>query len=296
VIIRGWIGKVLKEQSGARMKRGTTESVEVIHHGIEKCDFESKQIRETEVIVGTLNIAHGRGGSGHQVLMSPEKIRHNLEVIADLFRTESSHIFALQEADLRSIWTGNINQVHCLAERAGYAASVAGAHMQRFKLCYGTALLSSVPLTNPVSITFRAERPLPPKGAVIATFYLGGDNPIPVDIVSLHLDFARAGTRYRQICELMDLLASRDNLAIVMGDFNCDWASEHSALRLIARERSLSCFDPHNNSLETFRLRGSRLDWILISKELEFVDYRVLSALVSDHRPVIATIRRRSGE
>jgi len=273
------------------MKRGTTEAVEIIRHGKGGNGLESDLMTEAEVMVGTLNIAHGRGVSGHQALMSSDRIRRNLGKIASLFRAERSHIFAIQEADLRSIWTGYIDQVRYLAEEAGYTSSVAGAHMRRFRLSYGTALLSSIPLANPISITFRTERPLPPKGAVIATFYLGKDQLIPVDIVSVHLDFARAGTRYRQIAELIELLASRNNPCIVMGDFNCDWQSEHSALRIIARECCLSGFDPHNNALETFRPRGNRLDWILVSREFEFVEHRVLSDPVSDHRPVIARIR-----
>lgn len=283
-----------EKETGIGMKRATSETVEVIRHGVDSGAFDSILKTDTEVIVGTLNIAHGRGVRGHQALMKPEKIKHNLRRIASLFKEERSHIFGIQEADLRSIWTGNIDQVRYLAEESGYTLSVAGAHMQRFRLCYGTALLSSIPLTNPISITFKTERPLPPKGAVIATFYLGKGTRIPVDIVSLHLDFARVGTRYRQISEVINLLASRNNPCIVMGDFNCNWLSEYSALRIMARERDLSAFDPHNNSLDTFRPRGNRLDWILISRELEFVEYRVLSEPVSDHRPVIARVRIQS--
>jgi endonuclease/exonuclease/phosphatase family metal-dependent hydrolase len=149
-------------------------------------------------------------------------------------------------------------------------------------------------LTNPVSITFRPEKPLPPKGAVIATFYLGRDKLVPVDIVSVHLDFARAGTRFRQISELVELLASRNNPCIVMGDFNCDWISEKSALRIIAKELNLTGYDPYDDTIETFRSRGNRLDWILISPELEFIEHRVLSDSVSDHQPVVARIRKKS--
>ena len=36
-----------------------------------------------------------------------------------------------------------------------------------------------------------------------------------------------------------------------------------------------------------------RLDWILISEELEFVSYQVLPDIVSDHLPLIVEIRQR---
>ncbi len=272
------------------MKRGTIQTVDLVRHVVKCGHPDSDNTSANEVTVSTLNIAHGRGLRTHQALVKPEVIKDNLERIAALFWQEKSQIVAIQEADIKSFWTGNINQVRDLAERSGFSISVAGAHMQRYRLSYGTALLSSVALTNPISVTFKPEKPLPPKGAVIATFYLGGANPIPVDIVSVHLDFARSGTRFRQISELIDLLASRNNRCIVMGDFNCDWSSEQSALRIIARKLNLIGFDPHDNTLETFRSRGTRLDWILISRDLQFIEHRVLSDRVSDHQPVTARI------
>jgi endonuclease/exonuclease/phosphatase family metal-dependent hydrolase len=41
----------------------------------------------------------------------------------------------------------------------------------------------------------------------------------------------------------------------------------------------------------SFPSRGRRLDWILISPEFEFVEYRTLPDVISDHRAVVATLK-----
>jgi hypothetical protein len=53
----------------------------------------------------------------------------------------------------------------------------------------------------------------------------------------------------------------------------------------------LKVHDPDSEHLNTFAFRGRRLDWILISPELEFVDYRTLPETLSDHQAVVATLR-----
>ena len=60
---------------------------------------------------------------------------------------------------------------------------------------------------------------------------------------------------------------------------------------LVDGELNLRAYAPEAKGLNTFPLFNRRLDWILISPELDFVDYRTLSDVVSDHRPVVATLR-----
>jgi endonuclease/exonuclease/phosphatase (EEP) superfamily protein YafD len=51
----------------------------------------------------------------------------------------------------------------------------------------------------------------------------------------------------------------------------------------------LRAFTPTSAEFGTYR-RTKRLDWILISEELEFIDYVVLPDIVSDHRALLARI------
>lgn len=78
---------------------------------------------------------------------------------------------------------------------------------------------------------------------------------------------------------------------IVMGDFNTDWSHEGSAVRLITRELALNAYSPESQGLETFPWSGKRLDWILLSGELQFSSYRVVADVLSDHRGVVAEVR-----
>ena len=57
-----------------------------------------------------------------------------------------------------------------------------------------------------------------------------------------------------------------------------------------AADTGLRAFEPHAEGLETFHLLGKRLDWILISPELEFISYDVLPDVLSDHRAVMSEI------
>jgi endonuclease/exonuclease/phosphatase family metal-dependent hydrolase len=57
----------------------------------------------------------------------------------------------------------------------------------------------------------------------------------------------------------------------------------------VATEFGLRAFTPEGSDFATYK-ETKRLDWILISEELEFVDYDVLPDLVSDHRGLVARI------
>jgi endonuclease/exonuclease/phosphatase family metal-dependent hydrolase len=44
----------------------------------------------------------------------------------------------------------------------------------------------------------------------------------------------------------------------------------------------------------TFPKTGRRLDWILVSPQLEFADHRILDDPISDHYAVVAEIRKKN--
>ena len=73
-----------------------------------------------------------------------------------------------------------------------------------------------------------------------------------------------------------------------MGDFNSDW-DEGSPLRDMADRLDLHTHDA-DAPLVTYPAAGSRLDWILVSRELRIVMHQVLDDAVSDHRAVVAEV------
>ena len=78
---------------------------------------------------------------------------------------------------------------------------------------------------------------------------------------------------------------------IILGDFNSDWFSDESVVKELAEKSQLKVYEPRAENLHTYVKRGRRLDWILISNELEFVSYKVLPDVISDHLAVVAEVK-----
>ena len=240
--------------------------------------------------VMTFNMAHGRGDSFHQLLQSTDTTLDNLDAIALMLTREQPDVVALQEADGASFWSGNFNHLAYLADRGPHSWAVNGRQVQGAGLSYGTALLSSLELQQPRAVTFAPSLSMIRKGFVVSTIDWPGQPGVRVDIVSVHLDFSSEFTRRQQARELIAELQGRQRPVIIMGDLNTDWQHEESAVRLIAGELNMSAYSPAGQGLETFPWSGKRLDWILLSAELDFSSYRVMPEVLSDHRGVIAEI------
>lgn len=240
--------------------------------------------------VMTLNMAHGRGDSFHQLLQTTDTTLGNLDAIAVMLNREQPDVIALQEADGPSFWSGNFNHLAYLAERSPYSWAVNGRQVEGAGLAYGTALLSSFELQQPQAITFDPSLAMIRKGFVVSTINWPGHPELKVDIVSVHLDFSSEFTRRQQARELIAVMQDRGRPMIVMGDLNTDWQHEDSTVRLLATELDLDAHSPEVQGLETFPLSGKRLDWILLSGELEFSSYRVVTDVLSDHRGVVAEV------
>ena len=114
---------------------------------------------------------------------------------------------------------------------------------------------------------------------------------IPVSIISVHLDFSRKKVREAQIEEMRNALPNLARPLIILGDFNTDWSKDGSVLQAIADNGNLKVFNPYSTELGTYKDGKHRLDWILISNELDFVSYEVSELVLSDHQPVKATLK-----
>jgi len=240
--------------------------------------------------VMTLNVAHGRGESFHQLLQKTAVTVKNLDMISALLRREQPDVVALQEIDGASYWNGNFRHIDYLARQAEFSRAVDGFNVNGMGLAYGTALLSVLDLSQPSVVTFDPERSLTPKGFVVATVDWPGSPDVKVDVVSLHLDFSSADLRRQQAQELIEVLRERRQPLVIMGDFNAEWEAGHSVVWYIADRLGLAAYRPATTGQQTFAYSDKRLDWILISDDLDFRDYRVMADTVSDHRGVVAEL------
>jgi endonuclease/exonuclease/phosphatase family metal-dependent hydrolase len=242
--------------------------------------------------VMTLNLAHGRKDGLNQLFRSAGTIRNNLEDITAFLEKTGADIVALQEADASSRWSGNFDHVALLAEQAGYPVYESSNQASSWFFSYGTALLSRVALSGVVHHTFRPSPPTMNKGYTLGQIVWQADTgePVPVDIVSVHLDFSRKYVREQQSAELGEALAGRGNPLVVMGDFNSDWSADEQVVRALAERAGLHVYRPEAGDLGTYRSSARRFDWILISKQLQFVSFEVLPDILSDHSAVVAEI------
>lgn len=245
----------------------------------------------------SLNLAHGRKDSLNQLLVSKERTRKNLSDIAEVFKRTQVDVIALQEADGPSRWSGDFDHVAHLANASSLPAYVHSQHARNWVYSYGTALISKTAFTNEIHHTFEPTPPTTNKGFTlgqIAWKASPSDNEFQlVDIISVHLDFSRRAVREQQITEMVSVLEHREYPTIIMGDFNSDWLADDRVVRELADQAQLHAYLPEAQDMGTYPSSGRRLDWILISEELEFVGYQTLGDLLSDHLAVMATVRMR---
>jgi len=226
------------------------------------------------------------------MLVTGKKTRRNLEDIADLLVRVDAHVIGLQEADAPSGWSGGFDHVEFLAEAAGYPCFEHGHHADSWLYTFGSALLSRFTLTNAESHSFKPSPPTTTKGFVRADVQWNAGTETsagPVTVISVHLDFSRRKVREAQIAEMKEALAGVETPFVILGDFNADWQTAESIVRGLAEEYDLRAFDPLADGLGTYKKRR-RFDWILLSKQLDFVTYEVLPDIVSDHLAIVAEI------
>ena len=266
-----------------------TEVLTVQH--IPNADVTQENRQTLKVI--SLNLAHGRKLSFNQLFVNEEAFRKNLLDIAEFLKEENADVVALQEADQASTWSGDFNHVEFLAEAAGYPWFVSAVHVDNSFGTYGTAILSKVPIENALGFTFAPTPPTTNKGYSLIQIDWGSDNTqqkFLIDIVSVHLDFSRKSKREAQLDELALTLATRDNAAIILGDFNSEWLSEEKVIQKFAEHGRYRAYQPEVDAFHSYS--NKRLDWALLSNELEFADYFVSDETLSDHKPIVVQIKR----
>lgn len=240
--------------------------------------------------IATLNLAHGRGSALNQLLVSEQKTRHNLARVAKFMREKDIHIAALQEADAPSWWSGSFDHTFLIADLAGFSWHASSPHANLGIGRYGTAIVSVLPMANATRHDFPPTPPTARKGFTAAEIrWPVNDTEARLDVISIHMDFSRTSVRQIQLAELRSALANRSNPLAVMGDFNSVEIAQQLMREESSTGRHLHTAGDHGEPWHTYQ--GKRLDWILLSDELEFLDYNTYPDTLSDHRLVAASIR-----
>jgi endonuclease/exonuclease/phosphatase family metal-dependent hydrolase len=246
----------------------------------------------------TLNVAHGRRRGPHQVLQPALRLLRNVRQVAKALAEVGADVVALQEADGPSAWSGNFDHVATLARALDMPHHYRGDHnhlgVGRFHLKSGTALLSRHRLTQPTSHRF-GQNWRDTKGFVLATVTIPEWGEREVDFVSVHLDFLAPAVRRRQVEQMAATLEARDRSLVLLGDFNCNWEVDPRTMELLTERLGLATHEPEHHFPTYPAIRPfHRLDWILISEDLEFGPaHFTLPDRVSDHLAVVADLKLR---
>ena len=247
---------------------------------------------DSVIRVATLNLAHGRKDSINQLFVWGNTFKENLDDIADVLSLYKPHVVALQEADAVSRWSGSFDHVAYLATAAEYPWRSHVSNAEGWLYSYGTALLSLQPIIETIEHTFEPSPPTLDKGFVLAQIEWFSDDKNKsrkIDIISVHLDFSRQSVRDEQIGEMLEIVSARTNPTIILGDFNSEWLAETSVIKELTEKSRFITYKPEAANCNSYK--DTRLDWILITKDLEFVNYQVLPDTLSDHSMIIADIR-----
>lgn len=276
----GWYGFSLDAES---------QPVPIERNGLKPAEETACRLR-----LLSFNMAHASGDGWSQWWRSAEYLQRQLEGIASVLQNAAADVVAVQESDQRAFWTAHVDQGAYLAQQAGYGFVARGLHVNApwADLQYGVALLSRRPLSAGLSVRFAPSPPSFPKGFVVARLPCADAPGGAVDAVSLHLDFLNPWVRRAQLRVLIDTLRQRGRPLLVMGDFNSAWDDAESAPRQLAEALDLHTWQAQRQdaALVSFPFTGRRIDWILVSREFAFVDYRVIAEDWSDHRAVVADI------
>lgn len=246
--------------------------------------------------IATLNLAHGRGDALNQLLVTADQTRDNLAAIGAFLRDKDIHIAALQEADAPSWWSGGFDHTELVAQLGGFRWYTSAPHADLGIGHYGTAVISTLPILASSAHDFPPTMPTARKGFILAEIaWPTGESDMRIDVISIHMDFSRKSVRQVQLRELRTALSGRSNPLVIMGDFN----SVEIARQLMCEEsdkgRHLHTTGDSSEPWHTYK--DKRLDWILLSDELDFHEYTTYPAALSDHRVVTARVGlRRSAD
>jgi endonuclease/exonuclease/phosphatase family metal-dependent hydrolase len=237
--------------------------------------------RARPIRVVTANMRHGRG-------MDDEL---NLERFAARLGSLDADIIALQEVDLGVARSNGVNQARSLGSRLGRHAAF-GSFMPLGDGYYGCGILSRFPIVATRSI--RLPDGNEPRVALEVDVRLPDDSVLTV--INVHFDWVDDDAfRFAQAERVAEHIRSRGGTGILLGDFN---DGPESRTLTLARSVASEAAKPRDARL-TFPASEPtvEIDYIFTwpkdawtAESTSVVDER----LASDHRPVLAVLRRRA--
>jgi endonuclease/exonuclease/phosphatase family metal-dependent hydrolase len=241
----------------------------------------------TRVLV--FNMHAGKDASG----------KPNLDGVAKLVASTRADIVLLQEVDRNTARSAKVDQVAALQKSTGYDAAFGPSLIHYDGGEYGIAILARA------AIDFRSTTPLPvlpvqtraggsqePRVALLAFVALKGST---WRVINTHLDPAEGTARAREVGHLVDLFEDERASGppvIVGGDFNStpDSPVLESLRKVGLRDAWTECGSGPGLSYPA-DTPVKRIDYLFLSGDLHCSAARVIDTQISDHRPLLVTLK-----
>lgn len=223
------------------------------------------------------NIHHGEGTDG----------RLDLERIAGVIRSASPDVVALQEVDEKCTRTGGVDQPAELARLTGMKASFVPAidfQGGKYGLCFLTR--DDPGEVRRIALPGGEE----PRVAGILRLRWNGTD---LTIVNTHLDAGDRSAREPQVRHIASSLTGEAGTVILTGDFN-SVRGDPVLTFLTGSGWEVPGKSGNPNTIPSSS-PSREIDFVVFwpAGSLQVAEYRVLKeAVASDHRPVLAVLRR----
>jgi endonuclease/exonuclease/phosphatase family metal-dependent hydrolase len=242
------------------------------------------------LLVYNIRYATGTGPAFHLPLPGAGYLRSSRRVLDDItqfVRREDPDIVGLIEVDSGSVRSGLVNQAEYIADRLGaYTAyeckygSASINHQLPIVRKQGNAILAAPRVTGERFHYF-------PTGIKRLIIEMELDD---VCIFLVHLSL-RYRHRQEQLRHLHDLILKAQKPVVVAGDFNT--FSGTNELYLFMSATGLRSANTHGLASFPSRFPQFELDFVLVSREIDILDFRIPDVRLSDHRPIVCDFRIR---
>jgi endonuclease/exonuclease/phosphatase family metal-dependent hydrolase len=196
--------------------------------------------------------------------------------IIDFLRIENADIICLQEVN-ESAKAGF--QVSSLKEDLDMYSHF-GANVVKLGANYGLATYSRYKIIsqNHIYLSSKTEQ----RGMLHTVVKLGFGRRL--NIINLHLGLSDS-ERKKQLKEVENFVKGLNNPYIVVGDFN------DGSMDINEKIFKDAAMNTNKDNILTFSTALDRIDYILVSPDIEVKDYDVLMKNMSDHYPIIAKFK-----